>query len=362
MKRLLCFTVVISVCLIFCSLYVSATVYEEYYTYLVIPEDVGSLLDEKEAPAILSFTEVFEYILKKIKTSIYEPLTMTITLFVILVISSLYHKLAHLLQKNKMEAAFNFVINIVCAFSIMYLGYDCISISEKFVKQIADFSASLSPVISAVCLSSGKPNSSMVMGAGVSLFSGLCEGAFVLFLFPLIKVILILGSVANINDDIADIKGMLLIAKKIFATILGFIVMLYTCVLSAQKMSAGAIDSVSFRSVRFAISSLVPVVGASLGEASRSVATSLGVLRESIGGVGISVVLLLTVPCAIRIIINRLFLYGCAAIARFLSCRKEADMLENVASAWGYCLSLVLCSSFMLIFVLAVFSRISVGV
>lgn len=361
MRKKICLFFLILVCFALFSTAVYAKDLDDYYTELKIPDEVSERLNIGDNDGVLAYSDILDYIKDKVSEYIFGPVSMCVSLIAVLVISSLYHNLSHLLAKKRMEAAFSFVVNIVCTFGILYFGYDCISISEGFVAQIADFSASLSPVISAVCLSSGRPNTSMVLGTGISLFCGLCEGTFVLFLFPLVKAILLLGSLVAINDDTVDIRGVIQIIKKVFSTILGFTVMLYGCILTTQKLSAGAVDSMSFRSVRFALSSIVPVVGASLGEASRSVVSSLGVIRESIGGIGIAVILLLILPCVIRIIINRFLLYGCAAVARMLSCKREADMLENVAGAWGYCLALVSCSGFMLIFVLAVFSRITVA-
>jgi stage III sporulation protein AE len=143
---------------------------------------------------------------------------------------------------------------------------------------------------------------------------------------------------------------------------MGFIMVLYSAVVAYQNIIGVSSDSLTVRTVRFAVGNSVPVIGASLGEAMRSVAGALSSLKGTVGGVGISVILLLVLPCVLSLLLERSAICAAGSICGVFGLSREAKLLDGVASAYGYASALVVCASVMLIFLLSIVSSVAVNI
>lgn len=68
--------------------------------------------------------------------------------------------------------------------------------------------------------------------------------------------------------------------------LMGFIMMLFTGVLSVSRFAGASFDSLSARGLKFAVSTAIPVVGSSVADAMNSVAGASALLKNSVGVLG----------------------------------------------------------------------------
>ena len=108
------------------------------------------------------------------------------------------------------------------------------------------------------------------------------------------------------------------------------------------------------RTVRFVISSAVPVVGNALSEAYSSLFGCLGVVKSTAGVFGIVVMAGSLLPPVLELSLMMLSLDLAAGIGELLGEKRPVGMLRAISSAMGVMLGLILCYGMMILVSVAV--------
>ena len=117
--------------------------------------------------------------------------------------------------------------------------------------------------------------------------------------------------------------------------------LLLSASLGAQTTLAARADSLRFRTVRFAVSSSIPIVGGGVAEALRTAAGGVSWLRGVVGVGGVILLLWLLLPQLIHLLLTRT-VYGLAGdVAAWLGCEGEGRLLGEIAGLFGYLLAVV---------------------
>ena len=325
-----------------------------------IPNDVKDNFSNLEMGyGLPDFSDIFSFALNEIGVQSLHPIKILCTIIFIEILSSIYHSLSNFLKNKGINNIFETVCSLVIALSILKLSFESLDVTYSFIKKLSDFSLALFPLTSSVCILSGNLTEATVSTSAIILFVGVCDKIMCLVLIPILKIILALSVCSSVNTARFDVGGVIKLLKNVFSTIIGFVMMLFLSVLSYQSIIAGAADNLGVRTVKFTAGSAIPIVGTSVGEALRTVGGSLSLLKSTIGGVGVSVILLLLLPCILSLLLERISLSVGAAISRIFGCKRESELLESILSVYGYTTSLVCVCSIMLIFILSIFSSVS---
>ena len=132
--------------------------------------------------------------------------------------------------------------------------------------------------------------------------------------FPVLTVSLALGCTGAVVEGFC-LESISQTLHKTVLWALGLFSTVFSGVLSLQQMVAGAGDSLSGRVIKFSLSGLVPVVGGMLSEAYATVAGGVGLLRTTVGGFGLLVVVLTVTPPLLRCVCWSLCLSVGAAVS-----------------------------------------------
>ncbi len=327
-----------------------------------IPAEYKELYNKEEAGfAAPSFSQVSSYILKAFSDRIKSPLRTFSSLLIIIVFSSLFKLLSEMINSARIRYAFELACALSMTLSILSSFNSVLEQTRVFLDRIADFSLTLAPLLCGICIASGNVGAATVSGNGISVFVTVCEQIFSSLLYPMISCSMAFCICSGVNSDVTDISSLSSFIRRMFSAIVGFILMLYCAVISYQSIITSSADTISARTVRFAIGNAVPVVGASLGEAMRTVMAALSSLKGSIGGVGISVVLLMMLPCIISLLLERTAISAASSLCGLFGLKKEAKLLEEVVLVYGYAAALSLAASGMLVFMLSIVSAVSVN-
>lgn len=165
----------------------------------------------------------------------------------------------------------------------------------------AAFTAAFVPVYAGLIISAGSAGAgafyaSAVMGAQ-SVFANIITAV----VEPLVGMLLGLSAVSGLRDS--GIGGLIDGVKKTSLWLLGGASTLFCGVVKLQTCVAASADTLALRASRFALSGAVPVIGRSVSEAIATVGGGLGVIRGSVGTVGILAIAAIFVPVALRCIL-----------------------------------------------------------
>lgn len=135
----------------------------------------------------------------------------------------------------------------------------------------------------------------------------------------------------------------------------------FSAVFAFQTILAAGADSVAARTVKFTVSSAVPVIGGVVGDTVRTVAGGLGYLKDTVGLLGIFLLVLIVLPPLVQLLLYRAALALAGAVAELLGCEKEGRLLGDFGDANGMLLALLCGAMLCFLFALVMFVRISLA-
>ena len=97
---------------------------------------------------------------------------------------------------------------------------------------------------------------------------------------------------------------------------------------SIKTAVASRADAIGLRSVRFAINSVVPVIGGAISEGLLSIQAYSSLIKSSVGVAGIAAVALVFLPAIIEVAFWRLFLNICSVVSQIFSDRSVTCVLK----------------------------------
>ncbi|MBQ1638049.1 MAG: hypothetical protein II101_00120, partial [Ruminococcus sp.] len=210
------------------------------------------------------------------------------------------------------------------------------------IAQCANLFLAYIPIMAVMLAASGKAVSSasyqaLTVAAGQGVMRVSSD-----MILPLLHIFLGIAVSSGIAPQVG-LGGFLSLITKLTKWLLGFVMAIFTAVLSLRQAASGALDSLGSKAARFALSSFVPVVGSALSEAYKTVQGSLHVLRS---GLGIFVILALAftfLPVLLQGLGWSLCLFVGKALAEALGVSHCAKLLEALGTVFSTLTAVLLC-------------------
>ena len=140
--------------------------------------------------------------------------------------------------------------------------------------------------------------------------------------------------------------------RRLFTWFLALVGVILTFVIGVQNVIARSADSFGMRTVKFALSSFIPLVGGALSDALGTAVSSLHLIRNTCGAVCVFALLLITVPMILQLVIQRAVFSVCQGAAELIGCDREGKMFGEMHGILGSMLALVAIVSLLFLFVL----------
>jgi hypothetical protein len=102
---------------------------------------------------------------------------------------------------------------------------------------------------------------------------------------------------------------------------------------------------------------VIPIVGGNLGEALRTVASSVTYLKNIFGIGGIIIIAILVLPMAISLLLTRFIFNVTSTFADILGCEQESKLLASFYEAYGCMLAVVSGVGMMFVLSLCIFMK-----
>lgn len=249
---------------------------------------------------------------------------------------------------------------LVLSASVYGVLYRCFVFVTCSMEALSLTVSSLLPVMSGLYAMGGNTavaaSSSSLLMVFLTVVSFLCSKA----ILPLLKLSFgfsLTGALPG-NANLAPLGTAL---KSVCTVTLSFLFSVLSFALWYQTAVAAAGDTLVTRSVRFAAGAFVPVIGGILGEVSRTVLASVGVVRSAVGAVGTTLVLAAIIPPVLSVLLHRLLLTVLSSVSRILGCERESRFLCDASACMGVLLALVLGAGAVTLVALAVFVKTGTG-
>jgi stage III sporulation protein AE len=246
--------------------------------------------------------------------------------------------------------------NIIVSFLIISLviqSYNLLNnMAVDIVESLISFIEVLIPSLMSVIVLSGATISSVVIGESLLTAIYIVNNIILNVLLPFLYIILMIVMLNLLTDEEYFGKAIQLL-KNGYAWILKIILVVFIFFFSLQSFGVPVVDGVMTKTVRQTIN-IIPVVGASLAEASNVVMGCGSILKNAFGiGAIIAIVLLTFVP-VIKILALGIIYKVSSAVIEPICEAKLVNCLSYIADVCFLLLGTVLVTVFMFIIAITI--------
>ena len=304
-------------------------------------EDNKITLEDPSSAANINASDVIKHIFESFTAALRSPLIMLgkITAATMLCV---------LVRSMSAEGTVDKVFTLICVLTTVLVISDTVTDSLYSVKtsmeQMNSFMMSYIPIFSA--------GGSAAAGAGYyGVMLIICESAGILadtILVPFLSAVLAVTLVSAINPSL-DLGSLAESVKKLVIWLLGIVMTLFTGLLSIQSFAGAAADNLSARAVKFAASSFIPVIGGSVSEAYSAVKGSIGVIRTSVGVIGVIIMSVIVAKPLLTLLAVKLAVWIGATINDIFGISNSGGLLKSINSVLSIGVSILAAYSIMFV-------------
>ncbi len=304
-------------------------------------QNIGADSADASALSELSFDSILSEIESIASENAKAPLSGLVSITALLLICSMLSA-----YKTSLSSDISLALNTVSALCIScaVLGPAIAEINSacEIIVNASQLMLAFVPIAGALMVTSGQPFGSAAYCASViAAGQGVAQTAEKIIM-PFLNMFLGLSISGGLSPEI-NISGFTSFISKAFKWILVFVMSVFTSVLGIKQVVTNSLDNVSGRTLRFALSSFVPVVGSALSEAYRTVSGSLALLKSGLGVFVIIAVGLTFLPILVKCMLWSLALKTGKAAADVMGLSQSAVLLDGISSVFSVIIAVILC-------------------
>lgn len=272
----------------------------------------------------------FNYLIPELKNAV--SISMKILCIVLLV--SILQNISSM-SKRMCELAGSLGI----AVSLLGRTGTMISLGLETVSEITAYAKLLLPVLAGTLAAQGGVVTSGVLYAGTAMFNSVIASCVISVLIPGIRLFL---AVSVVNSIVGEelLRRLADGIKSVCIWILKTLMMVFTTYLGITGVVSGTTDTVTLKAAKVAISSVVPVVGGILSDASEAVLISAAMAKNAAGIYGILVVFSITVQPFVSLLSHYLVLKLTGVICSILGSKPIIALIDCFSAVMGILLAI----------------------
>ena len=254
------------------------------------------------------------------------------------------------------------VILACVAALLIYCTRDMKSMIQAGVGCIEDlhtFSKMLLPVMAGASLSSGAVSASAAIYAGASLFLSVLVTFITKFLVPMVYAYIGLAAAdAALGEE--TFAGCQKLIAAVLKGSLRVILFLFFAYMTLTGIISGSADAMAVKAAKMAVSSVVPVIGSMISDASETVLISARMLTNSVGVFGmLAVVSILIIPI-LKMGLHYLVMFLTTSVCSMFQVGSLTKFLEKMSGALGMLFAMTSCCGVMTFISCICFMKVSV--
>lgn len=294
-------------------------------TYKMLDE-LGVLDFSYESITGLSFNDIVDLLKSLFQKKAELPIKSSVTVLVFILLSAFLQSL-----KAESDDSVNMIYStataLLVATVVLVKLTSTVSLASMAISVASNFVYAFIPVFCSIVVASGgittgfSTNTTLlILAQGLSFIS---SNIFM----PIVNCYLALGVTSSLRYEL-NLDKLLSSVKKIITTCISFVSGVFVSVLSVKTAVAGRADMLGLRSIRFAINSVVPVIGSSISEGLLSIQAYSSLIKSSVGIVGVVAVALVFLPSIIEVVLWRISLTLCVIVSDVFGDKSVSAVLN----------------------------------
>lgn len=303
-----------------------------------VPEEYRAVLDERGASELVGAEYLFSYLLSGLKNESGAALRLFAALFGMVLLGRVITEMGE--GEKPLSRVSGILIGSVCALSFFAAVSGSVHRVGVYLGDLKTFLNGSTPILTALLVAGGSTAAGGSAAASFSLGLVLLENLLTGVLYPLTGVCFAMGLLDTVSPDLR-LGGVSKHLKWLYMTLLGVASAVSTAALSFQTTLASSADSVAMRSAKYAVGSMIPIVGGSIGAALGTLGSSLSLVKNTAGVSCVAVVLLLTLPELIYLFLARLAVSAAGTAAEALGFTVGEKLLGSFLKIYDMLLATV---------------------
>lgn len=295
-------------------------------TYKVLDElgltdfDYNKIID-------FSFSDIADYLKEMIADGVKKPLYSCGIILLIIILSSFFQGFRESVNDSEMISLLSTVSALVIAVLLVSQLKYSISSACAAISVCADFIFAFVPAFCIIVAASGNTvtafSTNTLLLSLAQALNFISENIFL----PLSNCFLAIGICSGIRSEL-NLQQLIFNLKKYLTTAISVCATAFVSILSIKTAVSARADAIGLRSMRFAINSVVPVIGGAISEGLLSIQAYSSLIKSSVGIVGIIAVLTVFVPPVLNVSFWRLFLSLCRTVSDIFNDRSVSSVLK----------------------------------
>ena len=234
--------------------------------------------------------------------------------------------------------------------------FKTLTYATEVMGYMTDFMSKLSPVLIVTLFACCKPASAAAFEPVLSAAVVIVSEVITRCLVPLITFSAVLSVAGNVGDR-NGISGFVKIVKSATKWIMALVITVFTGINAIYGFATPALDAVGTRTLKFAVGSLVPIVGGFLSDTLDTVTASGAVVKNAVGASGIVMLCIICLPPIIKLGIMQMMFKLISAITEPIADRRISGMLWEIGEAFVALFGVVVLTAVMFIINICIILR-----
>ncbi|MEC0371979.1 stage III sporulation protein AE [Paenibacillus chibensis] len=260
-------------------------------------------------------------------------------LLVTIVMLSIMSMILETLQTAFERKSVSKVAYSLCYMVIIVLAINSFNVAIGYAKEaidrMIDFMMAMVPLLFALLASMGNVVTVSVTHPLIIFMINTVGTLIHTLIFPLLFFSAVLHLVSSLSDKY-KLTQMANLLRNLSVGFLGVLLTIFLGVISVQGITSSVTDGVTIRAAKYVSGSFIPVVGKMFADATDTVISASLLIKNSIGLVGVIIILFLCAFPAIKILVLALIYNISAAIMQPLGDSPITTCLETIGKSMLY--------------------------
>lgn len=278
-----------------------------------------------------SFNEFFSVMIKGISKSVLDVLPTVLTLVAIAVLYSLLGGFTSGFVQKPTEKLIYFATYSTMILIVMVEVGGVIKLTTNTIDNVRVLMEGIFPILLTLTTLLGGVTSSAVFKPMMSTLVTVITVFVSRLIIPMFIASIAFSIVGNLTKSV-KLDKLTEFFKSSATYILGGVFGIFIAFLTFQGLTGGVIDSISVKTAKFAMQSYIPILGGYLSDGFDLMMASIVLIKNSIGVIGLLMLLSVIVLPTVKIILLSLGLKLASGIIEPISDSKFSKMLSDVSS------------------------------
>ena len=321
---------------------------QKMFSFTTIKDKVLQVLSGESKIDYKSFLEA---IISIIFSSVARFLPMIAIIISVGIISTILGSIKSKFNEKSVGDVIHFVCFCVVVIVVVTIIKGLVDNTTQSINNMTNQMNVIFPILLTIMTAVGSAASVGVFQPTLAIFTSFSSLIFSNVIIPIFMMSFCFAIVGNLSNNVKLDKFNSFLSS-LFKWLVGIFFTIFFSLISIQGISAGSFDSVSIRTMKFTMSSYIPVLGGYLSQGMDLIMASSVLVKNAVGFVGILILMSSIFAPILEIVVVSLLLKVASAILQPLNNDRITNFLHSTSKAiimLSTCLIVVAFMYFLLI-------------